>query len=183
MADLGQEFVADEVDDKLDFAAIPAGKYLALISGSEVKVNKKQNGTIAVFKFQIIDGPHKNRIVYLNINLTNPNQDAVNIGKGDLKQIAKATGKPRFSNTEVVHNIPLVIELKVVEYKGEKKNEVKNVLPTAVPVIPPAVIEPPIEPQAARQDVPPPQQTALGATIAPAMEPAGQPAGKPNWMP
>ena len=160
MADLGYEFVADEVEDNRDFDALPAGKYLAVISNVEIKDNKSKTGTFANFAYQIIDGPHKGRLVWQNINLTNPNQTAVDIGKGELKQIAKAVGVERFRDTSVVQNKPLVIELKVVPYNGENKNEIKKVLPTNVPVIPP-------------------QQTALGATI----EPAGQTAGKPSWMP
>ena len=51
-----QNFNANDVEPASDFEAIPAGKYLAVITDSEVKPNKSGTGTYLQLTFQVVEG-------------------------------------------------------------------------------------------------------------------------------
>ncbi len=81
MADLGN-FNANDVEPTTDFEPIPAGKYLAVITDSEMKRTKAGTGHYLQLAFQIIEGPYKNRFLWARLNLDNPNATAVQIARG-----------------------------------------------------------------------------------------------------
>ena len=66
-------FDANNVDPATDFEPIPAGKYLAVITDSEMKPTKSGSGHYLELTFQVIDGPFKNRLLWSRLNLDNPN--------------------------------------------------------------------------------------------------------------
>lgn len=72
MADL-HGFDANQVDPTTDFEPIPAGKYLAVITDSEMKPNKAGTGRYLQLAFQIIDGPYKKRFLWTRLSLYQPN--------------------------------------------------------------------------------------------------------------
>ncbi len=45
----------------LDFAAIPAGKYLAIIADSEMKQTKSGTSRYLELTFKVVEGEHKGR--------------------------------------------------------------------------------------------------------------------------
>ena len=125
MADLGGSFKQSEVEDS-GFDALPAGEYRALIADSVVKPTKK-GGKLVEIKWQILDGTYKNRIVFDRVNWENANPVAQNIGRQQLKRIAKAVGAPEeFRDSSVLHLKPCLITLEVGEYNGNPNNEVKG---------------------------------------------------------
>ncbi|MFN4261772.1 MAG: DUF669 domain-containing protein [Gemmataceae bacterium] len=72
-------FDANQVEPSSDFEPIPAGKYLALITESEMKANKAGTGSYLQFTFQILEGPHKERKVWTRLNLAGAeNMAAIN---------------------------------------------------------------------------------------------------------
>ena len=88
-------FNANDVDPTTDFDPIPAGKYVAVITASEVKPNKAGTGSYLQFTFQVIEGEFKNRILWARLNLDNPNETAVKIARSPMKRTLRTESNPR----------------------------------------------------------------------------------------
>ena len=127
MADLGN-FNANEVDPTTTFDPIPAGKYLAAITESEMKDTKAGTGRYLQLTFTIIEGEHKNRILWARLNLHTPNATAVKIARGELSAICHAVGVLQPRDSVELHNLPLMITVKCKKRDdtGEIVNEIKG---------------------------------------------------------
>lgn len=127
MADL-QGFDATTVEPAAPPEAIPAGKYLAAIIASEMKPTKNHNGEYLELRFQILDGQHKGRHVWVRLNLKNPNPTAVAMANTELSAICHAVGVLKPNDSIELHNLPLIIHVKCTNRKdnGEIVNEVKG---------------------------------------------------------
>jgi len=130
MADL-DGFNAHEVEPTASFEAIPAGKYLAAITDSEMKPTKNGSGSYLQLTFTILEGEYKGRVVWARLNLVNPNQTAVKIAQSELSAVCRAVGVMTPKDSCELHNIPLLITVKVKkrEDTGELANEVKGYEP------------------------------------------------------
>jgi len=130
MADLNG-FNAHEVDPIASFEAIPAGKYLAAITDSEMKATKSGSGNYLQLTFTILEGDYKNRLVWARLNLNNPNDTTVRIARSELSAVCRAVGVMQPKDSVELHNIPLVITVKVKKRQdtGELTNEVKGYEP------------------------------------------------------
>lgn len=120
-------FNANQVEPQ-DFEPIPAGKYLATITESEMKPTKDGKGQYLQLTFQVLDGPAKGRCVWARLNLQNANPVTVQIAKQELSAICRAVGVMTPSDSVELHNIPLVITIKLKKRQdtGEMTNEVKG---------------------------------------------------------
>jgi Protein of unknown function (DUF669) len=127
MADL-RGFDANQVEPSRDFEPIPAGKYLAVITDSEMRPNKAGNGHYLQLTFQVVDGPHRGRNLWARLNLGNPNAKAVEIARAELSAICRAVGVLAPTDSVELHNLPLVINVKCKkrEDTGELTNEVRG---------------------------------------------------------
>jgi hypothetical protein len=127
MADLSG-FDANQVEPTGDFEPIPAGKYLAVITDSEMKPTKSGTGSLLQLTFQVIDGPFKNRLLWARLNLDNPNATAVQIARADLSAICRAVGVLAPRDSVDLHNLPLVIHVRCKKRTdtGEITNEIKG---------------------------------------------------------
>jgi hypothetical protein len=123
-----QDFNANEVEPSADFEPIPAGKYLAVITESEVKPNKAGTGSYLQFTFQIIEGEYKGRFLWSRLNLDNPNETAVKIARAELSSICRAVGVMAPKDSIELHDLPLVISVKCKKRKDtdEVVNEIKG---------------------------------------------------------
>jgi hypothetical protein len=121
-------FDANQVEPANDFEPVPAGKYLAVITESEVKTNKAQNGSYLQLTFQIIDGEYKNRFLWARLNLDNSNATAVKIARAELSAICRAVGVMAPNDSVELHDLPLVISVKCKKRTdtGENSNEIKG---------------------------------------------------------
>lgn len=121
-------FNASQVEPSQEFEAIPAGKYLAVITESEQKPTKKGNGQYLQLTFQILDGPYKGRFVWARLNMQNSNPTTVQIARQELSSICRAVGVMEPGDSVALHNIPLVItvKLKKRDDTGEFSNEIKG---------------------------------------------------------
>jgi len=121
-------FNANDVDPATDFEPIPAGKYLAVITDSEMKPTKSGSGHYLELTFQVIDGPCKNRLLWSRLNLDNPNELAVQIARGELSAICRAIGVMQPKDSLELHNLPLQITVKCKkrEDTGDLVNEIKG---------------------------------------------------------
>jgi hypothetical protein len=125
MADL-RGFDANTVEPATSFEAIPAGKYLAMITASEMKPNKAGTGRFLELCFTIIEGEYKNRQLWGRLNLENPNQLAMKIAQAELSAICRAVGIMTPNDSVELHNLPLVITVRCKKRKDtdEIANEI-----------------------------------------------------------
>jgi hypothetical protein len=123
-------FNADDVEPTAPFDALPlpAGKYLAAITASDMKVTRANDGSYLELQFQILDGEYKGRYLWARLNIENPNAKAVQIARGHLSAICRAVGVMQPRDSVDLHNIPLVISVKCKkrEDTGEMTNEIKG---------------------------------------------------------
>lgn len=129
-------FDANSVNPATDFEPLPAGKYLAIITDSEMKQTKSGSGNYLELTFQVIDGPFKGRMLWSRLNLDNPNAQAVQIAQGELSAICRAVGVMQPKDSIELHNLPLLVTVKckkrddtgdvVNEIRGYAKKETAN---------------------------------------------------------
>lgn len=121
-------FNANEVEPTSNFEPIPAGKYLAAITESEMKPTKTGSGRYLQLTFTIIEGEYKNRVLWARLNLENPNATAVKIARAELSAICHATGVLQPRDSVELHNIPLaiIVKLRKRDDNGELSNEIKG---------------------------------------------------------
>ena len=121
-------FDAREVDPAVGFEPIPADKYLAVITGSEMKQTKAGDGQYLELTFQVIEGEYKGRNLWARLNLDNPNATAVKIARAELSAICRAIGVMTPKDSHELHDLPLVISVKLKkrEDNGEMTNEIKG---------------------------------------------------------
>lgn len=130
MADL-HGFNAAQVEPEFGFDPVPAGKYEALITTSEMKPTKAGTGQYLELTFQIIAGQYKNRIIWSRLNLDNPNATAVKIAKAELSAICRAVGVLQPRDSADLHNLPLIIDVRCKKRPDtdDITNEVKGYRP------------------------------------------------------
>ncbi len=121
-------FDAATVDPQQTFDAIPAGKYVAAITDSEMKQTKAGTGSYLELVFEVLEGEHRGRKVWARLNLDNPNETTVQIAKAELSSICRAAGVLTPKDSAELHDIPMVITVKqkVREDNGEPANEVRG---------------------------------------------------------
>ena len=121
-------FNAHEVDPATTFDPVPAGKYLAVITESEMKPTKAGTGQYLQLTFQIIDGAFKGRLLWARLNLDNPSAMAVKIARAELSAICRAVAVMAPKDSLELHNLPLVITVgcKRRDDTGEVTNEIKG---------------------------------------------------------
>ncbi len=83
-------FNANEVDPAVGFEPIPAGKYLAAITGSEMKPTKNGSGEYLEITFQVLEGEYKGRLLWTRLNLNHPKADTVKYARAELSAICRA---------------------------------------------------------------------------------------------
>ncbi len=117
-------FNAQEVDPNFSFPPIPAGKYLAVITESQMKPTKTGGAQYLQLTLQILEGDNKGRVVWTRLNLDNANATTVRIARSELSAICRAVGILAPKDSIELHNIPLVIALGLKKRKdtGEMAN-------------------------------------------------------------
>lgn len=119
-------FNAHEVDPSVGFDPIPAGKYLAIISGSQMKPTKSGAGNYLELTFQILEGEFKGRLLWARLNLDNPKAETVKFARAELAAICRAVGVMAPRDSVELHNLPLVIT--VAHQKRKDTDEITNVI-------------------------------------------------------
>jgi len=132
-------FNANDVEPTAPFEPLPAGKYLAAITASEMKATKKGDGSYLQLEFTVLDGdpssPNgsaeascKGRKVWDRLCINHPNDLTQKIARGNLSAICRAVGVMQPGDSVELHNIPLVITVKCKKRQdtGEITNEVKG---------------------------------------------------------
>ncbi len=134
-------FDASVVEPQSAFEPIPAGKYLALISESEMKHTKNGSGQYLQLTFVILDnGPYSGRKIWARLNLQNSNRQAEEIAQRELSAICRAVSVLRPQDSAELHNIPLAIVVGMERNKdtNELTNRVKGYESVSGSAVPPA---------------------------------------------
>ena len=113
MALLPTDIDYDSIETQDEFTVIPAGEYVATIVASEEKETKAGDGSYIEMRIQILEGEYAKRNVFCRLNLNNRNPKAVEIAYRTLKSILVATGVHSPKDTSELHDIPLVVKVKV----------------------------------------------------------------------
>lgn len=121
-------FDATQVEPSKTFDVLPAGKYLVMITDSDVRPTRAGNGTVVKLTLDILDGQHKGRKIFDNINLQNANPEAQRIGQQQFSALCHAVGVLRPQDTADLHNKPVVVTISVDPAKDgyEARNRVKG---------------------------------------------------------
>lgn len=132
-------FNAEEVAPSAGFDVIPAGKYQAVITESEMKPTKSGTGHYLELTFEVIDGEFKGRKLWSRLNLENPNEQAVQIARADLSAICRAVNVLRPRDSAELHNLPLTISVRCRKNpeNAETVNEIKGYEPRSGSFAPP----------------------------------------------
>jgi hypothetical protein len=128
MGNLGY-FNSDEVQPNSGNDPIPDGRYVVVITKSEVKPTKAGDGKYLDLTMQVVDGPFKGRQFWPKLNIQNKSEKAQQIGLGQLSAICKAVGRSQIQDSSQLHNIPFKVSIGVEDgLNGEKQNRLKAVL-------------------------------------------------------
>lgn len=138
-------FNATEVAPETEYKPLPAGEYVAMIVESSLENTKAGTGQYLKMKFQIVDGEHKGRAIFDNLNINNPNQKAVEIARGRLSAICHAVNRLQIQASEELHNLPLKIKVGLEPNMNNDgfNNVIKAVMPlNAMPQQAPSMTQP-----------------------------------------
>ena len=113
MARFDTSFDATNVEPTTAYELLPAGKYRAQIVESEMRVTRNGMGQFLWLMLDILEGEHKGRKIFDQLNLVNPNPTTVEIAQRTLSAICHATGKMHVSDSEELHLIPMTIQVKI----------------------------------------------------------------------
>ena len=113
MARFDTSFDATSVEPTTAYELLPAGKYRAQIVESEMRVTRNGMGQFLWLMLDILDGQHKGRKIFDQLNLVNPNPTTVEIAQRTLSAICHATGRMHVSDSEELHLIPMTIQVKI----------------------------------------------------------------------
>jgi hypothetical protein len=113
MALLGQTFDASSVEPMGSYDVLPPAKYLVQIVASEMRPTRDGRGQYLYLELEVLEGQHAGRKLFDRLNLVNPNPDAVQIAQRTLSSLCRAAGKLQVSNSEQLHLIPLIADVRV----------------------------------------------------------------------
>ena len=127
MAFLGQTYAVKDIPEQDGFDPIPAGWYNAKITEAEVKSTKAGTGSYIKVRYDITGPTHQGRVIYGNINLSNPNQQAEQIGIQQLGSLARAIGLEVISDSDQLINRDVQIKLSIKKDTSGQYNDSNDV--------------------------------------------------------
>ncbi len=131
MALLSETFVTEEAEDT-GFEPAPSGWYIAQITKSEIKPTSAGTGEYIKNEWKILEAnepKYVGKMFWQNLNIVNPSEMAVKIGKGQLKKLNEALGIAELKDTDELIGQPVKVFLKVKPGSGgyDDSNEVTKV--------------------------------------------------------
>jgi hypothetical protein len=123
MAELPSVFSADDHEPMSEFGILPSIWYLGHIRKSEVKKTKAGTGLRLNMQVEIESSEDDNfveeeckfkkRLVFIGLNIQNPNAQCVEISQRELKSIADACGIAEIEDSDELHDITFGFKLGV----------------------------------------------------------------------
>jgi hypothetical protein len=124
-------FNAAEVEPAKGFEPLPSADYTVIITESEMKATSAGTGNYLALTIEVMDGQYKSRKLFHNLNLDNPNAEAVRIAKAELSAICRAVKVLTPKDSVELHNIPFVVKVGIEKRKdtGDLQNRIKAFKP------------------------------------------------------
>jgi len=115
MGFLGETFDINDIPEaeKREFEPVPAGWYTASIANAELRDTKAGTGKYISVRFDITGPEHQGRVVFTNLNMTNPSPKAEEFGRKQLGRIMLAVGLQQVSDTDQLVGANLSIKLTI----------------------------------------------------------------------
>lgn len=130
MAAIGNKYDT-AAEPSAGFDTMPEHECVAQVIESDCKLTSKGDGEYISLRWQILDGEFKNRILFSNFNIRNPNAVCQQIGNAEFAavRIALFGSKDKVVNdTAELHNLPCRIKVGCRKRKdtGEMENHIKK---------------------------------------------------------
>lgn len=119
MAQLGATFDATSVEPNKPFEILPPNRYVVQIVASEMRPTKDGKGQYLWLELDVLEGEQQGRKLFDRLNLVNANPTTVEIAQRTLSAICHAVGKLQVQDSEELHLIPLLADVKVQPSKNE----------------------------------------------------------------
>jgi hypothetical protein len=119
-------FNATDVAPSAPLEALPAGTYECVITDSEMLPTKAGNGQFLKLTFEVSSGEHAGRKLWARLNLDNPSKTAVEIARAELSAICHAVGVLTPQDSSELHNLPLLVTVKVRQLETGAVNDIKG---------------------------------------------------------
>lgn len=105
---------------------VPAGWYNVIVDETDLKPTSDALGARLATRYSIIDGQYAGRKIFGGFNIKNSNPVAQEIAYKQLSALAHAVGVLDVKTSEMLHNIPLMVKVKVkpATEQYEASNEV-----------------------------------------------------------
>lgn len=116
-----------------DFDLLPAGKYSAEITESEVRPSSKGADMLAL-TLQVTEGEFKGRLLWDYLVHKHPKEQVRKIAERQIAAIMRACGKETIEDSSELHGIPMTVTVKVEQPKeggqyDEPSNRIKKYAP------------------------------------------------------
>ena len=131
MARLEQTYYSDQLPRSSDIARepVPAGTYEVQITDTDLKTTRNGDGCYIWLELTIVKNPeYNNRKIFANINISNPSQKAVDIGRAQLGDVLEITGISMFNDTDMLKGKLLGVKVKISEGPPEYPNKQNDVI-------------------------------------------------------
>jgi len=122
-------FDASSVAPSAPLDALPAGTYECCIVESGMFPTKSGNGSFLKLTFEVVSGEFAGRKLWARLNLDNPSKTAVEIARAELSAICHAVGVLAPRDSEELHNLPLLVTVKVRRLEDGDVNDIKGYAP------------------------------------------------------
>jgi hypothetical protein len=123
MADLG--FSVEASAPSNDYDVLPDGWYSARITQADVRETRAGTGSYISVRYDVTGPTHEGRVVWGNLNLSNPNPRAEQIGREQLSQLIAAIGLAKITDSDELIGGELEIKVRIKTDDYGTKNEVK----------------------------------------------------------
>lgn len=109
-----------------DFEIFEAGNYPLELTEADIKATKAGTGELLSYKIRITGGDLENRLVFGQLNISNPNEIAQKIGQSEFLALRTVVGAIDAEDTDELLFKEFVGHIKITPAKGEykAKNEV-----------------------------------------------------------
>lgn len=110
-----------------EFSPLPDGWYDVRIDSAEVKQTKSGTGSYIKVRYNVTGPSHAGRVIFGNLNITNSNPKAEEIGRQQLGELMRAIGLASLSDTDQLAGG--VLQIKLTTRKSDEygdSNEVKG---------------------------------------------------------
>lgn len=125
---LTQPFNAAEYAGERSYDVIPPGWYVARITEATIKQTKAGTGEYIAVRYDVLGPTHQGRVVYGNLNISNPNAMAEKIGREQLSDLLRAIGLASLTDTDQL--IGGTCQIKIAIQPGQDgyqdRNEIKG---------------------------------------------------------